>query len=412
MKKQGGGVGYYPRSGSPFVHVDTGSVRAWPRMSRQQLIALFPNGETLHLPPDGKPLAGYERAVARRQTAGETTLAYLEAEPEEDAAPAVADTSGANDGRRGVKAWLKGVFQGDGRDQGITDPADAAAPAATAEPQLIAADDPRLEPRRPRARPQAEIELAAAEEIPAPAAAPAADERTMAALAFAPLPKTRPDPVFLAASLSASEEPAVAEPLPVEDNVIARLVARSEESVPPRREAAGDDPVALAFAALEDSPELPSEDDRLVIAAFAAMRAESAARPEAAGEAAAPEQPRPLALAGFTPALPPAPAEDTSAEGPGIVLGPDGLPSYSADQDAMRGLIATPATYDPQFARLEMPVPADAGASVYRAPKAAEEVSGLAAGPGLPVDRFASSEPSPPPAERGFFMRLFASLIE
>jgi hypothetical protein len=94
------------------------------------------------------------------------------------------------------------------------------------------------------------------------------------------------------------------------------------------------------------------------------------------------------------------------------VLGPDGLPSYSADQDAMRGLIATPATYDPQFARLEMPVPADAGASVYRAPNAADEVSGLAAGPGLPVDRFASSEPSPPPAERGFFMRLFASLIE
>ena len=39
MKVQGGGVGYYPSSGSPFVHVDTGSVRAWPRMSREQLIA-------------------------------------------------------------------------------------------------------------------------------------------------------------------------------------------------------------------------------------------------------------------------------------------------------------------------------------------------------------------------------------
>ena len=42
MKMQGGGVGYYPRSGSPFVHVDTGNVRAWPRMTRQQLLALFP----------------------------------------------------------------------------------------------------------------------------------------------------------------------------------------------------------------------------------------------------------------------------------------------------------------------------------------------------------------------------------
>jgi hypothetical protein len=56
MKFQGGGVGYYPSSGSPFVHVDTGNVRSWPRMSRQQLLALFPNGETLYLPTDGKPL--------------------------------------------------------------------------------------------------------------------------------------------------------------------------------------------------------------------------------------------------------------------------------------------------------------------------------------------------------------------
>ena len=70
MKMQGGGVGYYPRSGSPFVHVDTGNVRAWPRMTRQQLLALFPNGKTLHLPADGKPLPGYERAVAQRQSSG------------------------------------------------------------------------------------------------------------------------------------------------------------------------------------------------------------------------------------------------------------------------------------------------------------------------------------------------------
>ena len=67
MKLQGGGVGYYPSSGSPFVHTDTGNVRAWPRMTRQQLLALFPNGNTLHLPADGKPLPGYELAVAHRK---------------------------------------------------------------------------------------------------------------------------------------------------------------------------------------------------------------------------------------------------------------------------------------------------------------------------------------------------------
>lgn len=64
MKFQVGGVGYYPHSGSPFVHMDTGSVRAWPRMSRQQLVRLFPNGNTLHLPADGKPLPGYQTALA------------------------------------------------------------------------------------------------------------------------------------------------------------------------------------------------------------------------------------------------------------------------------------------------------------------------------------------------------------
>ncbi|WP_420960978.1 DUF882 domain-containing protein [Brucella sp. IR073] len=64
MRYQSGGVGYYPRSGSPFVHMDVGNVRHWPRMSRRELLALFPDGKTLHLPTDGKPLPGYEAALA------------------------------------------------------------------------------------------------------------------------------------------------------------------------------------------------------------------------------------------------------------------------------------------------------------------------------------------------------------
>ncbi|WP_315986529.1 DUF882 domain-containing protein [Microvirga sp. Mcv34] len=62
MKMQYGGVGYY--SSSAFVHVDTGNVRAWPRMTQQQLAQLFPDGKTLHLPSNGKPLPGYELAKA------------------------------------------------------------------------------------------------------------------------------------------------------------------------------------------------------------------------------------------------------------------------------------------------------------------------------------------------------------
>lgn len=64
LKMQVGGVGYYPTSGSPFVHMDVGNVRHWPRMNRRELLALFPNGRTLHVPSDGKPLPGFEQALA------------------------------------------------------------------------------------------------------------------------------------------------------------------------------------------------------------------------------------------------------------------------------------------------------------------------------------------------------------
>jgi len=64
MKMQVGGVGFYPKSGSPFVHMDVGGVRAWPRMSRDELVRLFPKGNTLHIPADGTPLPGYQQALA------------------------------------------------------------------------------------------------------------------------------------------------------------------------------------------------------------------------------------------------------------------------------------------------------------------------------------------------------------
>jgi len=66
MKKQVGGVGYYPTSGSPFVHLDTGNVRAWPRMTKAQLEKVFPDGKTLHIPATGVPLSnsGYQLAKA------------------------------------------------------------------------------------------------------------------------------------------------------------------------------------------------------------------------------------------------------------------------------------------------------------------------------------------------------------
>ncbi len=68
LKVQAGGVGYYPTSGSPFVHMDVGNVRHWPRMNRSELMAVFPDGKTIHVPSDGKPLAGYNVAMASYQS--------------------------------------------------------------------------------------------------------------------------------------------------------------------------------------------------------------------------------------------------------------------------------------------------------------------------------------------------------
>jgi uncharacterized protein YcbK (DUF882 family) len=64
LRLQRGGVGFYPTSGSPFVHLDTGSIRHWPRMNHDQLARVFPDGRTVHVPSDGNPLKGYELAKA------------------------------------------------------------------------------------------------------------------------------------------------------------------------------------------------------------------------------------------------------------------------------------------------------------------------------------------------------------
>ena len=64
LRLQSGGVGFYPTSGSPFVHLDTGSVRHWPRMTYAQLQNVFPDGRTVHVAADGRPLPRYATALA------------------------------------------------------------------------------------------------------------------------------------------------------------------------------------------------------------------------------------------------------------------------------------------------------------------------------------------------------------
>ena len=63
--RERGGVGYYPTSGVPFVHVDTGNVRMWPRMPRMELALLFPNGRSKYVPEDGRPITPSDVKVAQ-----------------------------------------------------------------------------------------------------------------------------------------------------------------------------------------------------------------------------------------------------------------------------------------------------------------------------------------------------------
>jgi len=71
LRLQRGGVGFYPTSGSPFVHLDTGNIRHWPRMTHDQLARVFPEGRTVHIPSDGVPLKGYELARADIEKRGD-----------------------------------------------------------------------------------------------------------------------------------------------------------------------------------------------------------------------------------------------------------------------------------------------------------------------------------------------------
>ena len=149
LRLQRGGVGFYPTSGSPFVHLDTGNIRHWPRMTHDQLARVFPDGRTVHIPADGVPLKGYELARADIEHRGDDTakvskpnlLARLfgskpNDDEDEGTAPAAADKTPAT-------VHVAAVKTVDAR------PAPRAKPAA-ATLQLAAADVQTVQPAKPK----------------------------------------------------------------------------------------------------------------------------------------------------------------------------------------------------------------------------------------------------------------------
>lgn len=199
LRLQRGGVGFYPTSGSPFVHLDTGNVRHWPRMTREQLVRLFPNGRTVHVPSDGRPLPGYELALAEIHHR-------------------------AADGDAGEKpSVIASLFGGkapatdDDEEGGAPDPAGPAAKPSTVIAVAQAGDEAVP---LPRAKPADAFQLAAAAASkPAPAPAPVA----------APAPVVAPAPVAAAA---APVVVAAAAPAPAPAKLIAPVATPARAAAP------------------------------------------------------------------------------------------------------------------------------------------------------------------------------------
>src|SRR5262249_48667870 len=126
LRLQRGGVGFYPTSGSPFVHMDTGTIRHWPRMTHDQLVKVFPDGRTVHVPSDGHPLRGYALALADvERRGGKPSEASLEAAREAGVKTASVDGAG-----RPEPGFFARLFSGN-KDPDEVNEEPAPAPAAT-----------------------------------------------------------------------------------------------------------------------------------------------------------------------------------------------------------------------------------------------------------------------------------------
>jgi uncharacterized protein YcbK (DUF882 family) len=159
LRLQRGGVGFYPTSGSPFVHVDVGSIRHWPRMTHDQLARVFPDGKTVHVPSDGHPLKGYQVALTEVQRRGNTPSA-TSLEAARNAGIQIADAGSAAPATgRNFLARLLGIGK-DGKDDEDEMEVARGRQIASATPTPARQEPvpmPRARPNRP-----AEFTLAAA----------------------------------------------------------------------------------------------------------------------------------------------------------------------------------------------------------------------------------------------------------
>lgn len=260
MKMQRGGVGYYPTAGSPFVHMDVGGVRSWPRMSYDQLARLFPDGKTVHIPSNGQPMARYEEARAEIEASGSRYVpvssvgksksffaALFGGADEDEDGGAVAPSLARGRRQAGQRIQVASVASGssdkdDSRTffaqppqsapavDAVATPSPASSkrvrPAPAVEPKAVAAPAPAPAPAVLEAKPQPAVpEPAPRPEVPS--AAPEPDEAPVAVAAL-PTPPRRP--AALIALLSGANVP-TPPPRPVTLNAFAAAPSAKPDQI-------------------------------------------------------------------------------------------------------------------------------------------------------------------------------------
>jgi uncharacterized protein YcbK (DUF882 family) len=192
LRLQRGGVGFYPTSGSPFVHLDVGNVRHWPTMSRDQLVRVFPNGRTVHIPSDGHPLPGYALARADIERRGnDASTTSLNAA--RTAGVPTASAAGASEKFPGNALAKLFGFRND--DVVSSTAATSRAPAQAARPVLVADATPAKTPTMlPRSRPAVDAAAVPTSVRAALAVMPNPQAPAVAATAAATLASLSPRP--------------------------------------------------------------------------------------------------------------------------------------------------------------------------------------------------------------------------
>ncbi|WP_245974304.1 DUF882 domain-containing protein [Bosea caraganae] len=376
MQLQRGGVGFYPGAHTPFVHLDAGSVRSWPRMTHDQLVRLFPDEKTVHLPADGHPLAGYELAKAEVLSRGGSVAGYAAADLDEGAVISSGRKSlwaslfGGDDeeedarpvrgGRRGAPKAQPAVITYANNsnnpyiDSNSSDGGRFAVAAAAPEPVTRSLTRERSQ-RATTVVPPQEPQVAALADAPPPPAAAPPDNRPK--LIDAPIPLARPGGLTVpqpdasgavqVAALSQGGTLAFAPQLapglrPGEEQ---RLVLAS---LPPRRPGEMT-PLADAIVAGKpvDAPLPPSRPVALANLALADQRSANDAAPEPVGRLVTvnhplpPERPRPAGAAAAVASAPAAPVMGNNHPTPIVA-------QYDADRSGLDSLFATVARTSPQ----------------------------------------------------------------